>query len=82
MCHFWANWSSLGHKVATQKTDPQNVSLLGKWSSLGHEVANQKTEPQNVSPLGKWSSLGHGNGNPENRALKCVTFGQMVQSGG
>ena len=54
--------SSLGHKVATQKTEPQNMSLFGKWSSLGiegHQVASQQTEPQNVSLLGKWSSLGH-----------------------
>ena len=54
-----SKWSSLGHKVATQKTEPQNVSLLNKWSSLGHKVATQKTEPQNLSLLGKWSSLGH-----------------------
>ena len=27
----WSNW---GHKVATQKTEPQNMSLLGKLSSL------------------------------------------------
>ena len=39
----------LGHKVAHQKTEPQNVSLLGKLSSQGHKVAYQKTEAQNVS---------------------------------
>ena len=68
-----SKWSSLGHKVAHEKTEPQNVSLLSKWSSLGHEVAHEKSEPQNVSLFGKIFISGVARLKPRNAFISLIS---------
>ena len=76
-------------KCPTQKKEPQNVSLLGKWSSLGVE-GMQSVQPskKSLKMCHFWANnpvcglRGRKISNPEKRASKCFTFGQMVQSGG